>query len=150
MEPTSTFAEVARILRPGGVFAAYDCDWPPTVHPETELAYERCVARVYELERSRNLSDGLQNWRKSEHLARMKASGHFRYTKEIVLHNQELGNADRLIGMVLSQGGVMTALKSGLTEDELGLTELRAVTKRVLGDEQRPWYFSYRLRVGVI
>jgi SAM-dependent methyltransferase len=29
MEPVSTLAEVARILRPGGVFAAVDADWPP-------------------------------------------------------------------------------------------------------------------------
>lgn len=29
MEPTSTLAEVDRILRPGGVFAAIDADWPP-------------------------------------------------------------------------------------------------------------------------
>ena len=28
MEPGATFAEIARILRPGGVFAAVDCDWP--------------------------------------------------------------------------------------------------------------------------
>jgi SAM-dependent methyltransferase len=31
MEPSSTFTEVARILRPGGVFAALDCDWPPSL-----------------------------------------------------------------------------------------------------------------------
>ena len=29
MEPVSTLAEVARILRPGGVFASFDADWPP-------------------------------------------------------------------------------------------------------------------------
>jgi SAM-dependent methyltransferase len=29
MEPASTHAEVARILRPGGVFAIIDADWPP-------------------------------------------------------------------------------------------------------------------------
>jgi SAM-dependent methyltransferase len=29
MEPTSTLAEVDRILRPGGVFATADADWPP-------------------------------------------------------------------------------------------------------------------------
>lgn len=31
MEPESTFVEVARLLRPSGVFAAIDCDWPPSV-----------------------------------------------------------------------------------------------------------------------
>lgn len=29
MEPVATLAEVARILRPGGVFAVIDADWPP-------------------------------------------------------------------------------------------------------------------------
>jgi SAM-dependent methyltransferase len=29
MEPNATLAEVARILRPGGVFAVADADWPP-------------------------------------------------------------------------------------------------------------------------
>ena len=32
MDPEPTFAEVARILRPGGIFAAVDCDWPPAMH----------------------------------------------------------------------------------------------------------------------
>jgi ubiquinone/menaquinone biosynthesis C-methylase UbiE len=32
MEPTSTLAEIARILRPGGLFAAYDYDWPPALN----------------------------------------------------------------------------------------------------------------------
>ena len=31
MDPTPTFTEVARMLRPGGVFAALDCDWPPSI-----------------------------------------------------------------------------------------------------------------------
>ena len=35
MEPFGTFAEVARLLRPGGVFAAIDCDWPPTIGDAT-------------------------------------------------------------------------------------------------------------------
>ena len=29
MEPVSTLTEVARLLRPGGVFATVDADWPP-------------------------------------------------------------------------------------------------------------------------
>ena len=43
MEPTSTLAEVSRVRRPGGVFAAIDCDWPPTVGSATaEAAWARC------------------------------------------------------------------------------------------------------------
>ena len=45
MEPEPTLAEAARILRPGGVFAAYDYDWPPVVHWEVEAAFEELVGR---------------------------------------------------------------------------------------------------------
>ena len=42
MEPSSTLAEVARVLRPGGVFAAIDCDFPPSVGSATaEAGVER-------------------------------------------------------------------------------------------------------------
>lgn len=47
MEPAPTLAEVARLLRPGGVFAAIDCDFPPSVgSAEAEAAFNACRARV--------------------------------------------------------------------------------------------------------
>ena len=47
MEPTSTFAEVARILRSGGVFAAIDCDWPPSVgNAAAERAWHTARATI--------------------------------------------------------------------------------------------------------
>lgn len=51
MEPASTLAEVARLLRPGGVFAAIDCDWPPSsgdVAADRAWAESRTVIRLYE------------------------------------------------------------------------------------------------------
>jgi len=36
MDPQLTFPEIKRILRPGGVFVAYDYDWPPTT-PHWEI-----------------------------------------------------------------------------------------------------------------
>jgi len=51
MEPVSTFTEVARVLRPGGVFAALDCDWPPSIgNCVAEAAWDRCrgLAKAYE------------------------------------------------------------------------------------------------------
>ena len=47
MEPTSTFVEVARLLRPGGVFAALDCDWPPSIgNAMAEQAWHTARATV--------------------------------------------------------------------------------------------------------
>jgi SAM-dependent methyltransferase len=149
MEPNGTFAEVARILRSGGVFAAYDCDWPATTHWEAEQAENAFMKRASTLEREHGLTRDLKRWHKSEHLARMQASGHFRYVKEVTVHSVEQGNAERLIGLALSQGGVMTLLKNGLTEDEIGLTAFRDVANRTLGETLRPWYFSYRIRLAV-
>jgi SAM-dependent methyltransferase len=51
MDPEPTFAEVARILRPGGVFVALDCDWPPKVGSRrAEEAWDRCraIVKVFE------------------------------------------------------------------------------------------------------
>jgi SAM-dependent methyltransferase len=47
MEPVSTLREVARILRPGGVFAVLDADWPPvTGIVEAEMAWQTFHRRV--------------------------------------------------------------------------------------------------------
>ena len=151
MDPQATFAEVARILRPGGVFAAYDYDWPPTVsHWEVDAAYDALEERVAILERERHVSDGLQRWSKDEHLARIRASGQFRFSKEVVVHHTEPGNADRLIGLALSQGSVMSVLKQGLGEAEIGLDAFRTLARELLGDQPKPWFFSCRIRLAVL
>src|SRR4051794_19046780 len=56
MEPTATLAEIARILRPGGLFAAYDYDWPPTLHWELDRLAQEVGSRLVELVRERGLA----------------------------------------------------------------------------------------------
>jgi SAM-dependent methyltransferase len=151
MEPRGTFAEVRRILRAGGVFAAIDCDWPPTTARwEVDAAYVEFMARTAAVERNRNLSDGLQRWSKDQHLSRMQASGCFRLTREIAVHSVETGDASRYVGLALSQGGVQTVLKAGIDEKEIGLDIFRETTARLLGDVPGPWYFTYRVRIGIV
>jgi hypothetical protein len=41
-------------------------------------------------------------------------------------------------------------LDGGMTEEELGITELRAVAGRVLDDRQTPLLFGYRVRLGFV
>jgi len=150
MEPVSTLAEIARILRPGGVFAAYDCDWPPTVNWAIEQAHYAFLGQLRAAEEKYEFSRHVRSWDKQQHLERMRESGRFRLTKEILLHHTEQGGAERLVGLELSQGGVATLLKYGVSEQEIGITALRKTAQRVLGDAIVPWYFSYRMRVGVI
>jgi SAM-dependent methyltransferase len=149
MDPEPTFAEVARILRPGGVFAAYDCDWPPTCDWEAEHAFLEVMHRAFELGDESGAYEGVRRWEKAGHLERMKASGRFRHCKELLLHSQETGNAERLVGLSISQGSVATLLKRGVSEGEIGLDRLRETAQRVLGKAPQAWHWSYRLHCGL-
>ncbi len=105
MEPTGTFREVARILHAGGVFAAYDYDWPPvTTSPEVDALYTECMATSRRIEKERGVSEGVRHWSKDGHLARLHESGMFSYVRECTLHHIDTGNAARLVGLLLSQG----------------------------------------------
>jgi ubiquinone/menaquinone biosynthesis C-methylase UbiE len=151
MEPATTFVEVARILRSGGVFAAYDYDWPPTTGVwQADLAYMECMQGLAELEQEGSAANQVHKWPKQEHLNRMIESKCFRFTKEIVLHHTEDGNADRLVGLLLSQGGVRTLLKSGCNEEQLGIDRFREQCNQWLGSQPKTWYWSSRVRIGIV
>ncbi len=151
MEPQWTFQEAARILCSGGIFAACDYDWPPTTGRwEAEAAYKECLNRVHEVAKEHPSQMPIRKWDKHQHLSRMQESGCFRYTKEILLHHMDQGNAERLVGLLLSQGGVRTLLKAGYREEQLGIDQLRKMVQETLGDDPQTWYWSARVRVGIV
>ncbi len=149
MNPETTLSEVARILRPGGVFAAIDCDWPPSVLPELDLAYTECVVKADDSKYADIRLARVKSWPKDQHLENIRCSGCFRSTRESTFHKIEPGNAERLVGLARSQGSVAALLKAGVSEEELGLIELRKTGQRILGNHQIPWFWSYRVRIGV-
>ena len=184
MEPTSTLAEVARILRPGGVLAVVDADWPPVSGiVRAEQAWAELHARIRVLEarlaageeedllrrpigaddpalvhedladphRHRVMPAGLQSWSKSEHLERMNASGHFAFTREIVLSEVVDGGAERFVALMYSQGSYQGLLKAGLSPSEIGATRFEEeVAAGFAGAAALPGLsFSWRARVGV-
>lgn len=149
MEPASTLAEVARILRPGGLFAAYDYSWPPALCWEVEQAYQEVDERFDALLRERELEQNLQRWPKEQHLERMRTSGHFRFTRELLLHHIEHGNAERFMGMIMTNRYSHEFKLNTITEEEIGLAQLREAAQRYIGSEALPWYFSYKVRLGI-
>jgi SAM-dependent methyltransferase len=148
MEPEPTFAEAARILRPGGVFAAYDYDVNPVVDRELDEAFEAYLARRRTLRHKQDVCIGADSWPKETHLERMRASGRFRFCRELVLQSVEQGDADRVVGFARSIGMVAPLADEEL-ERELRHDELMATAGRVLGDRTVPFRFGYRVRVGV-
>lgn len=148
MEPVGTFAEAARILRPGGVFAALDCDWPPSVgNARAEAAWAECRARCRHAEAEH--AGDIRRWDKEGHLARMGDSGAFAWTHEVVLHTVEPGDAGRFVDLLRSQGDLQTLLKHGVTEEQLGVPECLATCVAALGAGPRGILFTYRVRLGI-
>jgi len=150
MEPETTFAEIARILRPGGLFAAYDYAWPPTINWEAEAAYDALDEMVEKIGKEQSIEwrERGQYWEKEQHLERIKASGRFRYVKEVLVHNREIGDADRFIGLTLSNH-IAALLQQGLSEEEVGLDRYKAAVRQALGEKTMPLYFSYHVRIGI-
>jgi ubiquinone/menaquinone biosynthesis C-methylase UbiE len=149
MEPSATLAEVARILRPGGVFAAYDYDWPPAIHWELEQVFQDVDERFEQLAAERKLNEQLPRWPKEQHLARMRASGHFRFTRALLLHHVELGDAQRFIDLLMTNTYSHQFKLHNLTEEEIGFARLRQAALDYIGTETIPWYFSYQVRLGI-
>ena len=150
MDPQETFAEAARILRPGGVFAAYDYDWPAVVEPDVDAAFKDYQARRGAVRRARGIQRGGDRWHKEAHLERMRASGCFRFCREAVLHSVEDGDAERAVGFARSLGLPVADRTDDRLESELGIEELDEVARRVLGDRTVPFLFGYRVRMGVV
>lgn len=149
MEPEPTLAEAARLLRPGGVFAAYDYDYPPYVHPEIDAAYVEHLRRRARVRDEHRVEAGWTRTPKAGHLERIRECGHFGLVRELVLHDELEGGADELIGFAHSLGLVPELRALGATDEELGLEALAATIRGVLADRRVPVVFGYRVRLGV-
>ena len=146
MEPTATLDEIARILRPGGLFAAYDYDLPPAIHWELDRLAQEGSLRLVELVKARGLPQSLKIWPKNKSLDPLRESVHFRFTREVLLHSIEQGDAARFLEMMQSSA---FNHQFQFTEQESGFDRLKQAALQYIGSEPIPWYFSYRVRIGI-
>jgi ubiquinone/menaquinone biosynthesis C-methylase UbiE len=146
MEPTATLAEIARILRPGGLFAAYDYDSPPAIHWELDQLAQEVGMRLVELIRECGLASTLKIWPKNKSLDPLRESGYFRFTREVFLHQIEQGDAARFLEMMRSNA---FSNQFQFADQEIALDRLRQAALQHIGSEPIPWYFSYRVRIGI-
>jgi SAM-dependent methyltransferase len=147
MAPEPTFAEICRLLRPGGVFVAYAYESLLTPFFEPEEAWAQVRERVGRERDRRGLERELRRW--SVSLERLSDAGCFEHVRELTLHSVEQGDAARLVGFALSEGSLSTLLEAGATETDVGLDRLREIAERTIGATPCPWFISYRAWVGV-
>ncbi|GAA4845078.1 hypothetical protein GCM10023310_23700 [Paenibacillus vulneris] len=150
MEPVSTLNEIARVLVTGGVFAAYDCDWPPTLTWTIEEKYNNLIQKADDtIARLVQQSEQAHRWSKDKHLQSIRESGRFRFSKEFVFHNMETCDAERYIGLTLSQGGLQTVFKLGATDLDADIAAFRVEVEEYFKGRTLDVMFSYRMRLGV-
>ena len=117
MEPVKTLKEVNRILKPKGIFAVLDCDWPVTISINSENAYNKLFNKVDELhEQYKKRLPKEVKWSKTNHLSNVGKNEYFDYIKEIVFDNVEKCDAKRFIGIALSQGQLQTLIKNEIND----------------------------------
>jgi len=141
MDIPSTLEEVFRILKPGGVFAVYDCDWPPCVDWMVEQAESALIRKCNAV-----MPPALKN-DKDAHLRRMNEFGRFKFIREVVCHSVEPCTPERMIGIAASQGSVQGALKldASIQED---VDAFCAVVRERCPDNFEI-VFSYRVRIAI-
>jgi ubiquinone/menaquinone biosynthesis C-methylase UbiE len=149
LNPAEVLPEFGRVLVHGGVFAAYDCDWPPAVDAAVEQSYERLFQIVDELTTALDAAPYVSKWDKSEHLVQLRQSGVFSYVKEVVFDQTSLLTAPQYFGLAFSQGGLQAVLKNRPPALIEALDAFRDCLDDTFGNTRLPVWFSYRMRLGV-
>ena len=149
MERGPVLVEAARILRPGGVFAAYDYDPVALIDPEVDAAFEAYLQLRRRLRDEHKVEAGWTRTPKAGHLDAIRESGLFAHTREFVVHDELEAGAEEIVGFARSLGLVPELLALGVSEDDLGLTALDETVRRVLGSRRVPTVRGYRVRLGV-
>lgn len=140
MDPKPTFREIARILRPGGVLCAYEYRSITTPSWDGETAYRNLREQAAQIRLERGIDRGLPNWPLS--LESISTGGWFDDVRETFLHSVEFGDGARLVALALSEGSLTTLLAAGVSEEEVGLSELRRAAR---GMANQPWWIGYRV-----
>jgi SAM-dependent methyltransferase len=148
MDPPPTLREVARILRPGGVFASLDFDLPPRVPAKLALAFANATREVMMAAGPGVLDLGRRRWPKTEHVAQLRASRAFAEVEELVHELAEPADPERFVAVFATLGAVRRALERGPAATREPLSRLLALARAEL-PAGSSWTWIARVRVGV-
>ena len=147
MEPGSTFAEIVRVLRPGGVFAWLYFSEPVMTPWEVDQAHQLFWQKSKAADEARCVTRAVLRWPRAEYVRCMQAG--FRWVCQLELHQTGMSDAEQLVGWVSTYGHVQSLFKLGATEADVGLDEFARTAHRILGKASTPWYASVQVSAGI-
>lgn len=140
MPPRTTIPEIARILRPGGVFAACDYAMPPIIDPMVDPPFTRLL-------RWSGVPDLPEE--KARHLVSLERSRYYRWVRSIALHHRDVGNARRVTDLALSVAHVAARLPEGAPGTDPRFRALQRAAERALGTDRRGFWWTFRVDLAV-
>ena len=148
MDPQAVLPEAARLLRPGGVFAAYDYDAVPVIEPRVDAAFARAVDLRWEARERLGLQAGASRWPKSQHADRIRESGLFAFVREVHCHGELIADGRRIIDLASSLGGPSDIFEGQAPELDEATDELARLALELL-PEPRAMLLGYSIRLGI-
>ncbi|HET6849876.1 MAG TPA: class I SAM-dependent methyltransferase [Gaiellales bacterium] len=148
MDPSTVLPEVARLLRPGGVFAAYDYDAGPVIEPRVDAAFARVIDVRWEARERLGLLAGAAFWPKSQHADRIRESGLFAFVREVHCHGELTVDGGRVVELADSLGGPSGIFRGQAPELDQARDELAQLALELL-PEPRTVLLGYSIRLGI-
>jgi SAM-dependent methyltransferase len=140
MNAKSTISEIARIMRRGAVFAAYDYVLPPLIDPPLDEAFDSILDW-----------SGLNPRRpeKATYLKNLEKSGRFRWVREFAMEGVEVGDAKRVIDLASSLGSVAAQLENVKGRRAPEWTHFVRTAARTFGRSRRRLWWTYAVALAV-
>ena len=140
MTARSTIREIARIMRPRAVFAAYDYALPPLIDPPLDEAFDSVLDWSGLTPRHPENDTYLRN---------LERSGRFRWLRGFAMEGAEMGDARRVIDLASSLGSVAARLATAKGRRAPVWSRFVRIANATLGRSRRRFWWTYAVVLAV-
>lgn len=145
MNPEMTLNEVYRILKPNGIFAVINADYPPIINKELEKLYLHIINKAKTIE---NFSENIIV-NKAKYIDSIKNCNLYDYCREICFSKAEKYDKDRFMSFILSHSTVQQFIKNNNNVLKDDLETLDDDLEEIFKNKTLEAIFSYRMSIGI-